>query len=650
VYNTKLKLKFMKLLITGGAGFIGSNFVHYWLQAHPKDKIRVIDALTYAGNYENLRPIERKIEFVRGDITNRTQVRQALKGVETVVHFAAESHVDRSIFDPLGFWKTNVEGTRTLLEEAKRAKVDRFHHISTDEVYGELPRDSTERFNEDTPYAPRPDNFYAISKAEADRVVREFYKDTGMFITISNCSNNYGPFQFPEKFVPLMITNLIDGFKAPVHGDGQHVRDWIHTHDHATAVDLILKRGKPGETYLIGSQNDRPNKYVAERVVSLYGKDEGWIRYVPDRHSNDRRYAIDATKIIEELGWKPEVSRDNFDEGLRDTISWYRKNENWWRPLLEPLLEKRALISDRDKKIFAYMSLDREVGKTKLIFNPQQVEDKTKGTRASLEEKLMTEENERRFELIKNKLKTRAWFKETDAAKRKELMSLARNPRSAGFVEDLANRPDVIGKEKQVRLIKLEYAPKKYPVYGIAAWFEVQTESGEKLAEAIYSWGMGPKSGVRFLVLVRQKGKITHLALLKDDRFPMGARVYGLAGGFPTVNESVFELILRKLTEDLGIEIKGESMKIGEMTNLGRVMPDAGMTNNHPLIYVMTLDISEKVFPPIRAGVIYDDPDEDVVIWPIERLSELVNKVDDSYFLAALARLTLGGVSSIKLS
>src|SRR6185369_16713260 len=190
----------------------------------------------------------------------------------------------------------------------------------------ELALNSKDRFSETTPYAPRPDNLYAVSKAEADRVVRDFYKETGMFLTISNCSNNYGPFQFPEKFVPILITNLIDELKAPLHGDGEHVRDWIHTYDHATAVDLILDKGKPGETYLVGSNNDVANKYIAQRVVNLSGKDESWIRSVPDRHSNDRRYAIDSTKMIKELGWKPTVTGSNFDDGLKDTIAWYKKN------------------------------------------------------------------------------------------------------------------------------------------------------------------------------------------------------------------------------------------------------------------------------------------------------------------------------------
>ena len=283
----------MKILITGGAGFIGSNFVHYWVKNHPADKIRVLDALTFAGNKPNLNGVLKKIDFVEGDITNRAQVAESMKGIDTVVHFAAESHVDRSIFDPSTFWKTNVEGTRILLEEAERAKVARFHHVSTDEVYGELALDSKDRFNEDTPYAPQPDNLYAISKAEADRVAREFYKETGMFITISNCSNNYGPFQFPEKFIPILVTLiLIDGYKAPVHGDGQHVRDWIFIPvTTQQPLTLSLKKVNLVKHYLVGSRNDVPNKYIAERVVNLYGKDDSWIKYVPDRHSNDRRYA-----------------------------------------------------------------------------------------------------------------------------------------------------------------------------------------------------------------------------------------------------------------------------------------------------------------------------------------------------------------------
>ena len=327
----------MKLLVTGAAGFIGSNFVYYWLRKHPNDEIRVLDALTYAGNIGNLTPVikSKKVKFYEADINDRTKVSEAIRGTDAVVHFAAESHVDRGVFDPQKYWHTNVHGTLTLLEEAKRAGVSRFHHISTDEVYGELPLDSNLKFTEKTPYSPKPDNIYALSKAEADSVVLDFYKKTDMFITISNCSNNYGPMQFPEKFIPIIITNLIDGIKVPVHGDGRNVRDWIHVGDHASAIDAILQKGKKGETYLVGTNNDRSNGYIAKKVVELFGADERAINHVPDRHSNDRRYAIDATKIITELGWKPEIGRDNFDDSLKDTISWYEKNQDWWRPLLD---------------------------------------------------------------------------------------------------------------------------------------------------------------------------------------------------------------------------------------------------------------------------------------------------------------------------
>lgn len=630
----------MRILVTGGAGFIGTNFVHYWSKKYPKDKIRVIDALTFAGNIENLKPLGKKVEFVKGDICDREKVSEALKGVDALVHFAAESHVDRSIFDPARFWNTNVEGTKILLEEAKKAKILRFHHISTDEVYGELPLNSTERFSEKTPYAPRPDNIYAVSKAEADKVVRDFYRQTGMFVTISNCSNNYGPYQFPEKYIPILVTNLIDGYKAPVHGDGQNVRDWIHTEDHARAVDLILRKGKAGETYLIGANNDLPNKYIAQRVVYLYGKDESWIRYVPDRHSNDRRYAIDATKIIEELGWKPQVSRENFDDGLKETIDWYKKNEDWWRPLLR----RRAVISDGENKVFAFISLDRETGKTRLkIDKKKEAEEK----KENLEERFL-KQDERRFLLIKDKLKSRDWFKNSGKQVRKKLLKLAKNVRASGFIEDLANRPDVVESLKQLKLIKVEYSPEKYPIYGIAAWFEVEASDGTKRAEAYYGWGLGTKSGVKFLVLIRYKGRISHLALVKEEKFPVGAKVYGLAGGFPKVNESVFELILRKLREDLGIDVKSDTMAISEIVGLGRVMPDAGMTPNRPLLYAVEVEVKERIFPPLRIGEIYDASDE-VVLWPVEKLTELVNKVDDAYLLSALSRLTLGGVSNFKL-
>ena len=634
----------MRILITGGAGFIGSNFVHFWNEKHPKDKIRVYDALTFAGNKENISRLGKKVEFIQADITDRGKVKEAMKGVDAVVHFAAETHVDRSIFDPSGFWKTNVEGTRVLLEEARKARVPRFHQISTDEVYGELALDSTERFSEKTPYAPRPDNLYAVSKAEADRVVMDFYRRTGMHITISNCSNNYGPFQFPEKFVPIIVTNLIDELKAPVHGDGQHVRDWIHTYDHSTAIDLILSKGKPGETYLIGANNDRSNKFIAQNIVSLYGKDESWIKYVPDRHSNDRRYAIDSTKIVGELGWKPAVSRENFDDGLRDTINWYKKHQDWWRPLLK----RKARISDGEKKVFAHITLDRNNGRSALVIdNGKTKNNKEIGEKDVLGEKML-EEDKRRTLLIREKLRSRQWYKNTDKRTKGELMDLSKDPRSCGFIDDLANRPDVVGSVTQNKVLKIEYAPKKYPIYGLAVWFEVEAVNGEKRAEAYYSWGMGPRSGAKLLVLIKHKGIISHLALIKEEKFPMGSVTYGLAGGFPRVNESVFELILRNLHDDLGIDVKNGQMSISQIVGLGRVMPDAGMTNNHPLLYAVVVEAGKKVFPPIKIGETYDQA-EGVVLWPTQKIEELVNRVDDSYLLSALARFTLGAVTELKL-
>ena len=385
----------MKLLVTGAAGFIGANFVHYWLEKYPKDEIRVIDALTYAGNIENLASVIKKIKFIEADINDRPKVSKAMKGVDAIVHFAAESHVDRSIFDPSRYWQTNVHGTVTLLEEAHKLGISRFHHISTDEVYGELPLLSNEKFSEKTPYAPRTDNLYALSKAEADKVVMDFYKKTDMYITISNCSNNYGPYQFPEKFIPIVITNLIDNIPVPVHGDGRNVRDWIHTKDHAYAIDLILQKGKKGETYLVGSNNDRDNNYIAEKVVSLYGKNPTVIRHVPDRHSNDRRYAIDATKIIQELGWKPEISRDNFDDGLKETVDWYKSNQDWWRPLLK----RRAVITDEEKTISAFISLDRETGKTKFVFGKLEEKEKLEVPKSDLKEHFV-EANLVRYEMV----------------------------------------------------------------------------------------------------------------------------------------------------------------------------------------------------------------------------------------------------------
>lgn len=634
----------MKLLVTGAAGFIGANFVYYWLNKYPKNEIRVIDALTYAGNLENLTPIIKKIKFIEADINDRAKVAQAMKGVDTVVHFAAESHVDRSIFDPGRYWQTNVHGTVTLLEEANKLKVPRFHHISTDEVYGELPLGSKDKFSEETPYAPRPDNLYALSKAEADKIVLDFCQKTDMFITISNCSNNFGPYQFPEKFIPIAITNLIDGIQVPVHGDGRNVRDWIYTTDHASAIDLILQKGKRGETYLVGSNNDRDNNYVAGRVVAIYGKDKSVIRHVPDRHSNDRRYAIDATKIITELGWKPAVGRDNFDDGLKETIDWYRKNQDWWRPLLK----RRAEISDDNRSYSAFITLDRETGKTKFVFGKLEDREKLQITKNDLKEHFV-EENLVRYEIVMKNLKSKKWFQASPDQIKKEIAGLAINPATFGYVEDLSGKGDKIGGDTILSLTKIVHAEPEFGIYGIATWFEVENSKKEKRSEGYYSWGWGPKSGAKLLVLIRRKGEITHFALQREEKFATGSVVYNLAGGFPRLNESVLSFILRSLKKDLNLDVREGSIILNEIISLGRVAPDSGMTNNHPNLYAVVIDLADDKYPDVQVGDKYEEG-QGIVLWPISEVSEIVNKCDDSYFLAAMSRLTLSGIYTINLS
>lgn len=321
----------MKLLITGGAGFIGSNFILYWLKKYPQDTIINLDKLTYAGNLENLRSVEKNphYKFVKGDICDQKLVNQLIKNVDIIVHFAAESHVDRSILDPAPFIKTNIEGTYVLLEAALKNGKKRFHHVSTDEVFGALPLNSKEKFNEKTPYNPRSP--YSASKAASDHLVRAYYTTYNLPITISNCSNNFGPYQFPEKFIPLAITNLIEGKKVPIYGDGLYVRDWLYVEDHCRAVDLIINKGKIGETYFIGGlTEDISNIDVVKKIIKIMGKDESVIEYVKDRPGHDRKYAIDWSKINRQLGWKPQ---HNFDEYLKITIDWYVKNQNWWKKI-----------------------------------------------------------------------------------------------------------------------------------------------------------------------------------------------------------------------------------------------------------------------------------------------------------------------------
>jgi dTDP-glucose 4,6-dehydratase len=634
----------MKLLVTGAAGFIGANFVHYWVDKYPKDEIRVIDALTYAGNIENLAPVIKKIDFIEADINDRSKVAGAMKGVDAVIHFAAESHVDRSVFDPSRYWQTNVHGTVTLLEEAHKLGINRFHHISTDEVYGELPLLSDEKFSEKTPYAPRPDNLYALSKAEADKLVLEFYKKTDMYITISNCSNNYGPYQFPEKFIPIVVTNLIDGIQIPIHGDGRNVRDWIHTKDHANAIDLILQKGKKGETYLVGSNNDRDNNYIAEKMVSLYGEDPNTIRHVPDRHSNDRRYAIDATKIIQELGWKPEVDRDNFDDGLKETIDWYRDNQDWWRPLLK----RRAVISDENKSVSAFITLNRETGKTKFIFGKLEAKEKITLPKNDLKEHFV-EANIVRHEMVIKNLESKKWYQDSSDEIKDEIKALAMNPSTFGYAEDLSSHEEKIGKDTLLKLIKIEHAPNEYGIYGIGTWFVVENEKGDKRSEGYYSWGWGPKSGAKLLVLVRRNGEITHFAFQREGKFPTGSIEYNLAGGFPKLNESVLNFILRSLKKDLGLDVQKENITLNEIVSLGRVAPDSGMTNNHPNLYAVIVDFEDDVYPDVTEGVKFEE-NEGIVLWPISETSEIVSKCDDAYFLAAMARLDLSGIYTINLT
>ncbi|MFA6194165.1 MAG: dTDP-glucose 4,6-dehydratase [Patescibacteria group bacterium] len=319
----------MKLLVTGGAGFIGSNFIHYWLKNNPEDSLVNLDALTYAGNLDSLKDIETNpnYKFVKGDICDAALVNDLVKGIDVIVHFAAESHVDRSIKNSADFIHTNVEGTRVLLEAAKNNGNIRFHHISTDEVFGALEFGAP-KFNEKTPYDPRSP--YSASKAGSDHLVRAYYHTYKLPITISNCSNNYGPYQYPEKLIPLFITNLMEGKKVPVYGAGANVRDWIHVDDHNRGVEMIIKQGRSGETYCLGGDNEKTNLEITKLILKLMDKDEEMVEYVPDRLGHDLRYAIDFSKAKKELGWEPLQS---FEEGLRATVEWYKVNVAWWQRL-----------------------------------------------------------------------------------------------------------------------------------------------------------------------------------------------------------------------------------------------------------------------------------------------------------------------------
>lgn len=315
----------MRLLVTGGAGFIGSNFVHFVLEQYPDYHVINLDKLTYAGNLENLSRIEHdnRHEFVQGDICDPETVGRVLKkNVDAVINFAAESHVDRSILEAQEFIRTNVAGTLNLLECCRKSKVSRFIQVSTDEVYGSLGPSGA--FTEYSPIAPNSP--YAASKASADLLVRSYCRTHGFPGIITRCSNNYGPYQFPEKLIPLLISNALLGEPLPIYGDGLNVRDWIYVRDHVAAIDAVLHNGRLGEVYNIGARQELPNLYVARRILELLGKDESLITFVEDRPGHDRRYAIDCSKMERELGWRAQVL---FDDGLRDTILWYRRNEAW---------------------------------------------------------------------------------------------------------------------------------------------------------------------------------------------------------------------------------------------------------------------------------------------------------------------------------
>ncbi|MDZ4228714.1 MAG: dTDP-glucose 4,6-dehydratase [Patescibacteria group bacterium] len=321
----------MKLLVTGGAGFIGTNFIHYWLKHHPGDDIVNLDSLTYAGNLVNLEAVKNNhhYSFIKGDICDSKIVNQAMVGVDTVVHFAAESHVDRSISGPAVFVMTNVVGTQVLLAAAVKHKIKHFHHISTDEVFGALSLNSPEKFSETTPY--NPNSPYSASKAGADHLVHAYHVTYGLKTTITNTSNNFGPYQFPEKLIPLTVTNILAGQPAPVYGDGLYVRDWLYVADHCRAIDLVLQKGKSGETYCIGGlTEDIANLAVVKKILKIMGKSEDQIELVADRPGHDRRYALDWTKAKAELGYQPE---HDFDIYLTQTVEWYIANKTWWQPL-----------------------------------------------------------------------------------------------------------------------------------------------------------------------------------------------------------------------------------------------------------------------------------------------------------------------------
>jgi dTDP-glucose 4,6-dehydratase len=320
----------VRLLVTGGAGFIGSNFLRYWLERHPDDTVVAYDLLTYAGNRASLADVDDRIAFVQGDIGDRELAERTLREheLDTIVNFAAESHNSLAVVDPGLFARTNVLGTQLLLEAARAVGIARFHHISTCEVYGDLSLDTDEVFTEDSPYRPRTP--YNASKAAADHYVRAYHETFGVPVTITNCSNNYGPFQFPEKVIPLFATNALDDEPLPLYASTQNKREWLHVLDHCSAIEHVLQRGRVGETYLVGSGVEATVEEIADRVLDALGKPQSLKTIVPDRPGHDRRYLLDSSKLRTALGWEPAF---DFDDGLRATVEWYAEHRAWWEPL-----------------------------------------------------------------------------------------------------------------------------------------------------------------------------------------------------------------------------------------------------------------------------------------------------------------------------
>ena len=320
----------MRLLVTGGAGFIGSNFVHYWLDRHPDDHVVVLDLLTYAGDRRSLADVDERIVFLEGDICDLESCEQLItrESVDVVVNFAAESHNSLAVVDPTRFFRTNVLGTQALLEASRRAGVARFHHVSTCEVYGDLSLDTDDVFTEESPYRPRTP--YNASKAGADHAVRAYHETYALPVTITNCANNYGPYQFPEKVIPLFATNALDDLELPLYASTKNRREWLHVRDHCRAIELVLEQGREGETYNVGSGVEKSIEEIADAVLSLTGKPETLKTIVPDRPGHDRRYLLDSSKLRRELGWEPSIE---FEHGLRETVEWYASSRAWWETL-----------------------------------------------------------------------------------------------------------------------------------------------------------------------------------------------------------------------------------------------------------------------------------------------------------------------------